>query len=164
MAAIGKPNTADQFELERFLPYRLSLLSNTVSQGIAQIYQQTHQLSVTEWRIMAVLGRYPGLTASQLCERTVMDKVSISRGVSTLLDKKMVQRVTDARDRRKRPLRISAVGKSVLDDVIPFALEYQAALLGSLSATEWDAFNGMITRLTEAAGNLNLQRSRPPRG
>ena len=71
-----------EFELEHFLPYRLSLLTNTVSDGIAQAYRQRHDISVTEWRVMAVLGRYPGLTASEIVERTALDKVAISRAVN----------------------------------------------------------------------------------
>ena len=68
-----------QFRLEDYVPYRLSLLSNTVSQGIAHRYQQDHDVSVTEWRVIVVLGRYPGSTASEVVERTAMDKVTISR-------------------------------------------------------------------------------------
>ena len=78
-----KPST-DAFELEHFLPYRLSLLANTVSQGIAAGYRDAHGISVTEWRILAVLGRYPGLAAFELAERTAMDKVAIHRAVKSL--------------------------------------------------------------------------------
>ena len=69
------------FRLEDYLPYRLSLLSNTVSQGIADRYQRDHDISVTEWRVIVILGRFPGLTASDVVEKTAMDKVSISRAV-----------------------------------------------------------------------------------
>ncbi|MCA1778441.1 MAG: MarR family transcriptional regulator, partial [Xanthomonadaceae bacterium] len=41
-------------ELENFLPYRLSVLSNRVSQGIAATYEQRFGLSVTEWRVIAI--------------------------------------------------------------------------------------------------------------
>ena len=44
-------------QLERFLPYRLSILSNTISQAIADDYQRRYDISVTEWRVMAVLAR-----------------------------------------------------------------------------------------------------------
>ena len=56
-------NVHDVLELERFLPYRLSVLSNTVSQAIADIYERRFELSITEWRVMAVLGRFEGLSA-----------------------------------------------------------------------------------------------------
>ena len=34
-------------ELETFLPYRLSVLSNTLSQAIAKVYDKRFDLSVT---------------------------------------------------------------------------------------------------------------------
>ncbi|HEY6940450.1 helix-turn-helix domain-containing protein, partial [Dokdonella sp.] len=74
-------------ELERFLPYRLSILSNRVSQAIAREYQDRFDLSMTEWRVMAVLARYDGhgLSASEVAARTEMDKVAVSRALTRLV-------------------------------------------------------------------------------
>ena len=69
-------------ELEHFLPYRLSILSNAVSQAIADDYQRRFDLSMTEWRVMAVLARFDGLSAREVAERTLMDKVAVSRALS----------------------------------------------------------------------------------
>lgn len=158
--SMEKKGAGGNFELEDFLPYRLSQLSNTVSQGIAQIYQQDHQLSIPEWRVMAVLGRYPGLTASQVCERTVMDKVTVSRAVNMLLRKHLVERLAHASDRRKRPLQVtSPKGRKLLEEIIPFALGYQAALLKTLTQEEWRLLDGMMARLFNASKALNVQRS-----
>jgi len=157
---IEKLGPGGTFDLEDFLPYRLSLLSNTVSQGIAQIYQQDHQISIPEWRVMAVLGRYPGLTASQVCERTVMDKVTVSRAVKMLLDKQLVQRLTHADDRRKRPLQVThPQGHKLLEEIIPFALDYQAELLESLTPGEWQLLDGLIAKLLNASAMLNNLRN-----
>jgi DNA-binding MarR family transcriptional regulator len=72
-------------ELESFLPYRLSVLSNTVSGVIARSYSERFGLSIPEWRVMAVLGRYPGLPAADIAVRTAMDKVQVSRAVARLV-------------------------------------------------------------------------------
>jgi len=82
------------FDLEHFLPYRLSVLTNTISEGLARRYRDLQPLSVTEWRILAVLGRFPGLVASEVCDRTAMDKVAISRGVRSLMEKGMLDAST----------------------------------------------------------------------
>ena len=103
----GKATSSSVFELERFLPYRLSLLTNTVSQGIAASYRDEHGISITEWRILAVLGRYPGLTASEVTDRTAMDKVTIHRGVKSLLEKQFLERRSDTADRRRRILTLT---------------------------------------------------------
>ena len=78
------------FELNEFLPYRLSLLTNTISAGIARNYRDQHEINVIEWRVLAVLGRYPGLTAKEIGERTAMDKVAISRAVNSLVERELL--------------------------------------------------------------------------
>jgi len=89
-------------KLERFLPYRLSLLSNRISASISRAYAERFTLSITEWRVMAVLARFPGLSSNEVAERTAIDKVAISRAVSNLLRHGRLQRETHGSDRRNR--------------------------------------------------------------
>lgn len=89
-----------------------------------------------------------------------MDKVTISRAVRSLLDKEFVQRIVDAGDRRKRPLRISTDrGQKALQEVIPFALDYQQALLSGLSPAERSTFDSLMIKLLTAATELNRQQT-----
>jgi len=90
-------------DLDTFVPYRLSVLSNTVSQAIAREYEARFGLSVTEWRVLAVLGRYPGLSAVEVAERTAMDKVAVSRAVARLLGDGRIRRNMHSGDRRRMP-------------------------------------------------------------
>jgi DNA-binding MarR family transcriptional regulator len=141
-----------QFDLQEFLPYRLSLLANTVSQGIARHYRDRYGISVTEWRILAVLGRYPGLTASEVAARTAMDKVPISRGVKSLMDRGLLERKTDANDRRRRQLFLTASkGQQVLRGVIPKALAFEGKLLDVLEPQEAELFLRLMERLRRKA-------------
>jgi len=79
-------------DLDRFLPYRLSVLSNRISQAIAKLYQARFGFGITEWRVIAVLGRYPALSANTVAERTAMDKVAVSRAVAHLLERGLLTR------------------------------------------------------------------------
>lgn len=144
--------TPTLFDLEHFLPYQLSVVSNTVSQGIAHIYQQNHDLTVIEWRIIAVLGRYPGLTASQVVDRTVMDKVSVSRAVKRLLEKGILKRITHGTDRRRRHLELTPEsGRKTFEAIVPRARNYEQALLAGLTATEIQTLLKLLDRLHQAA-------------
>jgi DNA-binding MarR family transcriptional regulator len=144
------------FDLEQFLPYRLSVLANTVSQGIAASYRDEHGISVTEWRILAVLGRYPGLTASEVSDRTAMDKVAIHRGVKSLLEKDLLMRETDPADRRRQCLLITpGRGRTVLNKVIPRAERFERQLLEALSPEESRSFFQSLEKLQKAAVKLN---------
>ena len=160
--APGRPSddASAELVLESFLPYRLSVLSNRVSQAIARTYAERFDLSVTEWRLMAVLGRYPGLTAGELVERTAMDKVAVSRAVAGLMASGRVERGSDERDRRRVPLELSAAGRAVYAQVAPLALEYERALLSGLDAAEYAQFDALLGRLLDStAGAENSLRS-----
>ena len=85
-----------KLHLEKFLPYRLSVLSNTVSSAIAAAYFMNFGLSIPEWRVMAVLASTPGLSAAEVTARTAMDKVAVSRAVAAL-------QAQSARPRHARP-------------------------------------------------------------
>lgn len=151
---------AEDFILEAFLPYRLSLLSNTVSQRIAQAYRKPHGLSVTEWRVIAVLGRFPGLTASEITQRTAMDKVAISRAVKALKQRGLVDRSPHSEDRRRLPLRLTpGLGEAMLAKVVPKALACEAQLIASLSKDERIALEKLLLKLQAAAESLS-----PPQG
>jgi DNA-binding MarR family transcriptional regulator len=123
-------------ELEHFLPYRLSILSNTVSQGIADEYQSRFQLSMTEWRVMTVLARFPASSATQVVERTRMDKVAVSRAVARLVEAGRVDRDTYDGDKRRSVLKLSEAGWAIHDEVAPMAREHERELLEKLSEDE----------------------------
>ncbi|MDR3389331.1 MAG: MarR family transcriptional regulator [Rudaea sp.] len=137
-------------ELERFLPYRLSILSNTVSQAIAREYQQRFDLSVTEWRVMAVLARFDALSAREVAERTAMDKVAVSRALARLVASARVIRRIHAGDKRRSVLRLSAAGWKIHDAVAPLARAQERQLLARLSAEEQNWLNRILTKLTPA--------------
>lgn len=139
-------------ELERFLPYRLSILSNTVSQAIAREYQARFDLGVTEWRVIAVLARYDGagLSARELAERTAMDKVAVSRALARLAATGRVLRRTHRGDKRRSVLRLSARGWAIHDVVAPRARAHERALLARLDAGERECLERIIDKLLGA--------------
>jgi len=134
-------------ELERFLPYRLSVLSNTVSQAIAAIYQRRFALSVTEWRVMAVLGRYEDLSARAVAERTAMDKVAVSRALARLIAAGRVRRMVAPHDKRQSVLQLTAKGWKVYDQVAPLALEHERRLLAHLDHDEREWLGRILDKL-----------------
>ena len=119
-------------ELERFLPYRLSILSNRVSQAIAREYQERFHLSMTEWRVMAVLARFngEGISAREVAERTAMDKVAVSRALTRLTSAGRVSRSTHGGDKRRSVLRLTAKGWKIHDTVAPRARAHEREMLG----------------------------------
>jgi DNA-binding MarR family transcriptional regulator len=143
-------------ELENFLPYRLSVLAQLVSESLHDLYAGPFDLTVTQWRVMAALGRFAPLTASDVGQRIVMDKVAVSRAVAGLMKRGLVERATDRADRRCASLRLSARGRAMHARIVPLALEYEAMLYKSLSPDERQTFNSLSDRLFARAEALRL--------
>ena len=95
-------------ELERFLPYRISVLANVMSTAIAAAYEERFGLTIPEWRVIAVLSRYPGLSAREVAQKSRMDAVAVSRAVNRLLRAGRLRRAIARR--RSPPLGAAGVG------------------------------------------------------
>lgn len=136
-----------ELELERFLPYRLSVLSNRISDAIARIYSGRFGLGVTEWRVIAVLGRYPGLSAGEVAQRTAMDKVAVSRAVARLVEAGRLRRELHGDDRRRSVLRLSDEGRRIHAAIAPLALAFERRLLAGMDDAERALLFGLLDRL-----------------
>jgi DNA-binding MarR family transcriptional regulator len=141
-------------DLEHFLPYRLSVLSNRISQAIADRYARRFGIGVTEWRVVAVLGRYPDLSAGEVAARTAMDKVAVSRAVARLLERGFVERDTHGDDRRRSVLALSRAGRRIYDQIAPLALELERRLLSRLDEGERDALDALLDKLAGGVEHL----------
>lgn len=137
-----------RLDLEGFVPYRLSVLTNRVSSAIARHYSERFDLSVPEWRVIAVLGQAPGLSARDVAIRTAMDKVQVSRAVQSLLAAKRLTRTAHARDGRIAHLSLSARGQAIYNDVVPLALRLEKQFLSVLSNGEQKSLDTLLTKLS----------------
>ena len=148
------PDALQALELENFLPYRLSVLAQFVSESLHDLYAEPFGLTVTQWRVMAALGRFAPLTASEVGQRIVMDKVAVSRAVAGLMGRGLVERATDRTDRRRASLRLSARGRAMHARIVPLALAYQERLYEALAPEERRSFDSLIERLFARARAL----------
>lgn len=151
--------TESQLVLEQFLPYRLSILSNMVSNTIAREYRDQFGLSIPEWRVMAVLGRFGPLTASGVGDRTAMDKVSVSRAVARLIERKLVKRETDPDDRRRSILKLTARGVRTHRQIVPIARGRESELAAALTEEELRSLDRLLAKLQQRASAIAAQET-----
>jgi len=141
----------DGLRLESFLPYRLAVLSNTVSTTVARAYDKRFSVSIPEWRVIAVLGRFPGLSAVEVAERTMMDKVAVSRAVTKLIKNGRVDREFADADKRRSILNLSEDGKHLHDEIAELALQFERDLLNGFSEEELQQLSTTMERLLASA-------------
>jgi DNA-binding MarR family transcriptional regulator len=142
-------------DLEHFLPYRLSVLSNRISQTIAETYVARFGIAIHEWRVIAVLGRHPGLSANGVAERTAMDKVAVSRTLARLLERGVIQRDTHGDDRRRSVLELSEAGYGIFDEVVPLALARERELLAHFSDNDKQQLDALLTKLNRGLQEMS---------
>ena len=155
------PNSAStaghaRLDLDRFVPYRLSVLTNRMSDAIARHYSKRFGLSIPEWRVMAVLGQTPGLSAREVAARTAMDKVRVSRAVANLMHRKRVTRIGDAADGRITRLSLTRQGTAIYDEIVPLALHLEAVFLAALSPGERATFVTLMDKLARQVNGLHI--------
>lgn len=137
-------------DLRLFLPFRLSVLSNTISSRIATLYADAFDLTVAEWRVMAIVDGAPGITARDVTLRAAMDKVAVSRAVASLeAVGRMERRAVDA-DGRARALFLTAEGACVVAAVAPLALDIEDRLLAALGEEDRAQLDRLLSRLANA--------------
>ncbi len=137
--------------LREFLPYRLSVLSNTVSRRIADLYDREFGLNIWQWRVMAVTGDTPGISATEIGQRTAMDKVAVSRAVAGLIELGYMERTTSESDGRRSQLFLTDEGQNIYELIVPIALQAERELFETLSPADQKDLARLMDKLADAA-------------
>lgn len=140
--------------LDDFIPYRLSVASNSVSDAIARTYEALFGLSIPEWRLVAVVAAGEGVTQQAIGAATRMDKVTVSRAAIALTGRGLLVRRDNPADRRSHLLGLTAAGRRLYAAVAPEALALERRLLAAFDPDEVAAFVATLRRIEAAARAL----------
>jgi DNA-binding MarR family transcriptional regulator len=141
-------------ELERFLPYRLNVVAESVSRALSRLYAERYGIGVPEWRVMATLGEYERMTAKQVGAHSRMHKTKVSRAVAALESKGLIEREPNEEDMREAFLALTGRGLRVYQDLAPRALAFEGALDKTLGSGERAHLDAILRRLEERAQEL----------
>lgn len=140
--------------LDDFLPYRLSVTSNLVSAAIARDYRARFGLKIPEWRVIAVLANESELSQLAIAGKTEMDKMTVSRAVRALEERRLITRSISAHDERARQLRLTAEGRALFAEIAPKALALEARLKAALGEAEFTHLLSALGKLRDAAQQI----------
>jgi len=143
-----------QFENEEFLLYRLSSVSRRVAAACADVYLTEFGLSVSEWRLMAQIGRFGTISAKDVAEKISMDRVSISRAAAKCLAEGLIQEKPSLTDRRSKVLSFTPKGRALYKRVIPRACELANLIEAGLTKAEAKVLKALLDRVDKAVVKL----------
>jgi DNA-binding MarR family transcriptional regulator len=156
---------AAPLKLEEFLPYRLNVVANLVSQALSRIYSERYGIGVPEWRVLVTLGQYGVMTAKQIGAHTHMHKTKVSRAVAELERRKLIARRANRADLREAFLSLAAPGRAMYEDLAPSALAFAARLIEALDPADRAALDRALRQLSERSAALvaeMVERSSSP--
>jgi len=148
-----------KLDLFRFVPFRLNRLAAEVSAALSSEYQERYGLDIPEWRVLATLGfRDDACSAQYIAHCTRTHKSTISRAVTTLTARQLVERVENADDRREFRLRMTRKGKALYGELIPRLKRKEQAILSCLSAQERRDFAHMLGKIEQSLDLVQTSR------
>ena len=99
--------------LEQEWAYKVTVLADLVYRRVSTTVQQESGLNISQWRVMTAVADKEGRSASQVADMTPMDKGIVSRAVSTLVEKEMLERRASSTDGRLSLLYLTEAGKDL---------------------------------------------------
>jgi DNA-binding MarR family transcriptional regulator len=148
-----------RLDLFRFTPFRLNRLAAEVSLALSSEYQERYGLDIPEWRVLATLGFRGGACSAQYisdCTRT--HKSTISRAVTALMQRQIVERVENEEDRREFALRLTRRGKTLYRELIPRLLRKEQEILACLSARERKELACLLGKIEKSLALVQTSR------
>lgn len=137
-----------RLDLFKFVPFRLNRLAAEVSMALSGEYQERYGLDIPEWRVLATLGfRNDACSAQYISHCTRTHKSTISRAVTALLKRQLIERVENENDRREFSLRMTRKGKALYEELIPRLLRREQQILSCLSAQERKDFAALLGKI-----------------
>jgi DNA-binding MarR family transcriptional regulator len=137
-----------RLDLFKFVPFRLNRLAAEVSLALSSEYQTRYGLDVPEWRVLATLGfRNDAWSAQYISHCTRTHKSTISRAVTTLLGRGLIERVANEDDRREFRLRMTRRGRALYEKLIPRLLRREQEIMSCLSAQECKEFARLLGKI-----------------
>lgn len=128
-------------------------------QALVQCYQAFETYSAAHIRalgltppqfdIIATLGNTAGMTATELGEKTLITKGTLTGVVDRLADRGWVERVPHESDRRSQVIRLTPAGETLFGQVFPAHLAHMRTGFGSASAADHTRWQTALRELQQ---------------
>lgn len=145
---------AAKLPLQEFIPYKLAVVANRLSQSIGSLFEKKYGIQIPEWRILMALHSCGPLAPNEVVEHTSMDKGRVSRAQRRLVELELVSVSNDPRDGRRQVLFLTRKGAGMCAAIIPAARETEAWFLSVLPDRERRALDKALSRLLARSQEL----------
>lgn len=133
-----------RFRLSDFLPYRLAVISERISNRLAVDYAASHNLSVAEWRVLVHLQHCGIVSVRDVQGFTNLVKSRVSRAVGRLEKAGLVEKHSSTDDARLVEIALTQAGKDAIEALLTDATQTESRLLDGVPQADLAAFYRVI--------------------
>src|SRR5438874_6620696 len=104
-------------------------------------------LTTAQFDVLAHVGSAPGLTQQDLARRLLVTKGNVCGLVDRMEEAGLLERQSDAQDRRVHRLQLTSSGRRLYEDVVPAHEQLISAAFSELRAVDREALRHALRRL-----------------
>lgn len=131
---------AADFHLSAFLPYRLAVLSERISRRLSVEYDDSHGLTVAEWRVLVHLRRSGAVSVRDIHDCVNLEKPRVSRAVGRLERDGLVTKTATDGDGRLVAIALTEAGHAALAQILPRARDFEQSLRDAVTPDDLATF------------------------
>ena len=143
-----------------YLTYQLDLIKTVAIKAADEYYEEALDLRVRELRVLRLLNETPGLTATELKHKLVLDKTLLSKNLSYLEKRGLITRTPDAQDTRLHKISLTAEGRRVCRKSEQIGQRIEKQIFAQLSAQEWQQLGQLLDKAYASFQHWEAARSK----
>ncbi|MFW2588754.1 MarR family winged helix-turn-helix transcriptional regulator [Sagittula sp. SSi028] len=148
-----QPSAGEQ--LRQFVTFRLARVQAKLNAQSSRILKDHSGITLTQWRLLSLIGAAGSTTAAHLSREVAMDKGLISRNIKTMVADGYVRVSVDPDDSRAQNLELTESGLDMLNNTAPRMHARQDAIHALMDPEEEAVMNRVLDRLERAAEERN---------
>ena len=153
---------SDAPTLDRFLTHRITVLGHLLTRTAQRWHEKNSGLSLTAWRMLAILAGFGPMTQTQIGEVIFIDLARISRVKTSLVAKGLVSEIPDPADNRRTILAPTKSGAALYRKLLPDALKRQEDLYEQFSDADVAVFNRVLDGMIEQISHEDARQTGGP--
>ena len=118
-----------------------------------------YDLSLNEWRMLALVQAHEPVRAGDVAELMLMDKSQLSRLIRSLTAKSLIKSNPDKEDARAITLSLTEKGQMLFEEIMAQVMLRNERVLEALSPDEVTQFDGLLDRLIDHNMRMLLGKS-----
>lgn len=118
-----------------------------------------HAVNVGMWYFLRILWEEDGLTQRELARRIGVSEPTAAQQLARMARQGLIERRPSRADRRKLHVHLSAAGRALRRELLPYAVEVNAAALAGIGAREIAALRATLDKICANLATRQATRS-----